>query len=35
LRCAAKAEQAMTLGRHKASGVPATSVAALDIVTIN
>jgi hypothetical protein len=25
----------MTLGRHKASGVPATTVAALDTVTIN
>jgi hypothetical protein len=29
------AEQAMTLGRNKASGVPATSVADLDTVTIN
>ena len=29
-----KAEQAMTLGRHKASGVSATTVAALDTVTI-
>jgi len=30
-----KAEQGMTLGRHKASGVPTTTIAELHTVTIN
>jgi hypothetical protein len=30
-----KAEQAMALARHKAGGVPGTTVVALDTVTIN